>query len=67
MFSGPLFTAIYYSAMESNIHRIFETLTNFLVIVFQPLFYLNGDANFRNRVLHQGLWRALKRELFETN
>ena len=37
------------------------------MFVILPLFYLNGDANFRNRVLHQGLWKALKKELFQTN
>ena len=35
------------------------------MFVILPLFYLNGDANFR--VLHQGLWKALKKELFQTN
>ena len=44
--------------------RIFGILNNFAVFVIQPLFYLNGDVNFRNRVLHNGLWKALKRELF---
>ena len=40
---------------------IFST---FAIFVIQPLFYLNGDVNFRNRVQNQGLWRALKKELF---
>ena len=47
--------------------RIFQILANFMMFVVQPLFYLNGDINFRNRVLHQGLWRALNKELFETD
>ena len=47
--------------------RIFKILVNFTILVVQPLFYLNGDINFWNRVLYQGLWRALKKELFETN
>ena len=38
----------------------------FVAFVIQPLFYLNGDANFRNRVLQKGLWKALKIELFQT-
>ena len=40
---------------------IFST---FAIFVIQPPFYLNGDVNFRNRVQNQGLWRALKKELF---
>ena len=39
-------------------------LSTFAIFVIQPLFYLNGDVNFRNRVQNQGLWRALKKELF---
>ena len=45
----------------------FPFITIFAMFVILPLFYLNGDANFRNRVLHQGLWKALKQELFQTN
>ena len=52
--------------MESNI-RYPGILYNFVVIVIQPLFYLNGDVNFRNRVLQQGLLRALYQELFPRN
>ena len=39
-------------------------LSTFSIFVIQPLFYLNGDSNFRNRVQNEGLWRALKKELF---
>ena len=39
-------------------------VTTFAMFVVQPLFYLNGDVNFRNRVQNQGLWKALKKELF---
>ena len=42
-------------------------LSTFAIFVIQPLFYLNGDVNFRNRVQNQGLWKALKKELFQTN
>ena len=48
-------------------HRTNGILTTFVMFVIQPLFYLNGDVNFRNRVLHQGFWKALKRELFLTH
>ena len=47
--------------------EIVRGLSNFAIFVVQPLFYLNGDVNFRNRVQNQGLWRALKKELFQTN
>ena len=47
--------------------EIVKVLTNFAFFVVQPLFYLNGDVNFRNRVQNQGLWKALKKELFQTN
>ena len=47
--------------------EIVRGLSNFAIFVVQPLFYLNGDANFRNRVQNQGLWKALKKELFQTN
>ena len=44
--------------------RIIGVLNIFMILVIQPLFYLNGDVNFRNRVLHKGLWFAIKTELF---
>ena len=47
--------------------KIVGVVSTFALIVVQPLFYLNGDVNFRNRVQNQGLWKALKRELFQTN
>ena len=46
--------------------RIIGVLNTFVIFVIQPLFYLNGDSNFRNRVLNIGLWKALKIELFQT-
>ena len=49
------------------IMEIVKVLSNFAFFVVQPLFYLNGDANFRNRVQNQGLWKALKKELFQIN
>ena len=47
--------------------EIVRGLSNFAIFVVQPLFYLNGDVNFRNRVQNQGLWKALKKELFQTS
>ena len=46
--------------------RIIGIVNIFMTFVVQPLFYLSGDVNFRNRVLHKGLWLAIKTELFET-
>ena len=47
--------------------KIHSIIAPFAAFVIQPLFYLNGDVNFRRRVLHQGLWKALKKELFFDN
>ena len=73
MFLLVLFLVIYRNrivieddGMESNI-RYPGILYNFVIFVIQPLFYLNGDVNFRNRVLQQGLLRALYQELFPRN
>ena len=44
--------------------KINSTIGPFATFVIQPLFYLNGDVNFRRRVLHRGLWKGLKKELF---
>ena len=46
--------------------RIIGILNTFLIFVVQPLFYLSGDVNFRNRVLHKGLWLAIKTEVFSS-
>ena len=52
--------------MERNLLmlKINSIIIPFATFVIQPLFYLNDDVNFRQRVLHVGLWKALKRELF---
>ena len=47
--------------------EIVKVFSNFVIFSVQPLYYLNGDVNFRKRVQNQGLWKALKRELFQTN
>ena len=44
--------------------RIIGILNTIVVFVIQPLFYLSGDANFRNRVFNLGLWKALRIEIF---
>ena len=67
MFLLVLFTAIIPIENDVLVYRIVAILYSFVVLVMQPLFYLNGDVNFRNRVLQQGLWKALDRELFQRN
>ena len=47
--------------------RIFGFIGTTMFYVIQPIFYLFGDINFRNRVLNQGIWTAMKKELFENN
>ena len=67
VFIGLLFVAVIPIERSMMMLKIYGILSNFLVFVIQPLFYLNGDVNFRNRVQNQGLWKALKKELFQTN
>jgi hypothetical protein len=62
-----LFLAFIPIERSMTILKMYGILGNFLLFVIQPLFYLNGDVNFRNRVQNQGLWKALKKELFQTN
>ena len=47
--------------------RIFGFIGSTMSYVIQPIFYLFGDVNFRARVLNQGIWKALKKELFPNN
>ena len=47
--------------------RIVNCMASLLIYVVQPIFYLNGDKSFRTRVLEQGIWKALKKELFQNN
>jgi hypothetical protein len=67
MFLLVLFVAIIPIENDVLVSRIVGILYSFVVFVMQPLFHLNSDVNFRNRVLQQGLWRALKQELFQRN
>ena len=60
------FMILFLLPIEKNmiVQRFTGVFSTFVIFVIQPLFYLNGDVNFRNRVQNQGLWRALKKELF---
>ena len=51
-------------ARSINSIRTSEIINAFVMFVIQPLFFFNGDANFRIRVMNQGLLKAFKHELF---
>ena len=44
-------------------NKIFDSVNIFVMYCIQPLFILNGDVNFRDRVLRHGFLNALKTEL----
>ena len=44
-------------------NKIFDSINIFVMYCIQPLFILNGDVNFRDRVLRHGFLNALKMEL----
>ena len=44
-------------------NKIFDSINMFVVYCIQPLFILNGDVNFRDRVLRHGFLNALRTEL----
>ena len=67
LFLGLLIFGLIPFEKNMVVMEIVKVLSNFAIFVVQPLFYLNGDVNFRNRVQNQGLWKALKKELFQTN
>ena len=67
MFLLVLFAAIIPMENDVLVYRIIGIMYSFVVFVMHPLFYLNGDVNFRNRVLQQGIWKALDQELFQRN
>ena len=50
-----------------NWTRIFGIFTSIMCFVIRPIFLLFGDVNFRKRVLDQGIWKALEKELFSNN
>ena len=67
LFLGLLIFGLIPFEKNMVVMEIVKVLSNFAFFVVQPLFYLNGDVNFRNRVQNQGLWKALKKEFFQTN
>ena len=62
-------TVLIFIAIEKTLFwaRIFSFISSTMIYVIHPIFYLFGDKNFRKRVLNQGIWRALKKELFPNN
>ena len=62
-------TVLIFIAIEKTLFwsRIFSFISSTMIYVIYPIFYLFGDRNFRKRVLNQGIWKALKKELFPNN
>ena len=62
-------TVLIFIAIEKTLFwaRIFSFISSTMIYVIHPIFYLFGDKNFRKRVLNQGIWKALKKELFQNN
>ena len=62
-------TVLIFIAIEKTLFwaRIFSFISSTMIYVVHPIFYLFGDRNFRTRVLNQGIWKALKKELFPNN
>ena len=44
--------------------RVIQSVVHFIIYVVQPLFYLHGDQSFRKNCINQGIWHALKKEIF---
>ena len=55
MFLLVLFVSIIPIGNDVLVSSILGILYNFVVFVIQPLFYLSGDVNFRNRFLQQNM------------
>ena len=47
------------------IGKVSQLVIQFVVYVVQPLFYLHGEASFRNNCINQGISHALKKVLFD--
>ena len=47
------------------IGKVSQLVIQFIVYVVQPLFYLHGEASFRNSCINQGMYHALKRAIFD--
>ena len=41
--------------------KVIMSVSQFIVYVVQPLFYLHGDPSFRKSCMDQGIWHALKK------
>ena len=64
LFMLVIFFLVFLPVNNDIFRHIIGTLTMTMTFVIQPLTYLSGDVNFRNRVIHKGLWLAIKTELF---
>ena len=50
-----------------DLFRFVAISVTFVIFVVQPLFYLSGDAKFRDIASQKGLMQALKIELLQIN
>ena len=53
--------------LPTNIYefrKMVNIMIEFIIFVVQPLLYLHGDPSFRQKIMNQGIWQALKKELF---
>ena len=50
-----------------DLFRFVAISITFVIFVVQPLFYLGGDAKFRDNASQKGIMQALKIELLQTN
>ena len=65
IFIGLLLFAVIPKERSIMMLKIYEELANFLFFVIQPLFYLNGDVNFRNRVKIKDYGKLWKKNCFK--
>ena len=62
-----IYNSLHLTEKTPFLARIVQCFTIVMIYVIQPIFYLNGDKNFRTKVFEQGIWKALKKKLFQNN
>ena len=60
----PIVFGLIWNESSCLVQKILECLINFAIFVAQPLFYLNGDVNFRNRVHYLGHLKSSEKRTF---
>ena len=59
-----VFAFLFSFLVPNELRKMVEIVNGFITFVVQPLLYLHGDPRFRIRIMNQGMWQALKKELF---